>query len=175
MVGTIKRSLGKNDYRNRKKWDLEVPFVVYGYRRRQMADGFSPFELMYGVPPRMQENNAARPLLNCTTDIHREMGLIATASARASRLLRQNQDRKPSGKERRYAVGDTVLLAKGKSRTAPTRVFSTKYQGPFRVTEISHPRYHLVSQGGQHSRKPIYARRLIPYVVRPSHLQQKQI
>ena len=174
MVGTIKRSLGKTAYRNRKKWDLEVPFVVYGYRRRQMAEGSSPFELMYGVPPRMQENDA-KPLLSCTTDIHREMELMATASARASRVLRQNQDRKVSGKERRYDVGDMVLLAKGKSLTAPTRVFSTKYQGPFRVTEVGHPRYHLVSSGGRHSRKPIHARRLIPYILRPSHLQQKQI
>ena len=124
-----------------------------------MSEGFSPFELMYGVPPRMQGNDA-KPLLNCTTDAHRELELMAVTPARAARVLRQTQERKPSGKERGYSVGDTVLLAKGKSLTAPTRVFSTKYQGPFRVTEIGHPRYHLVSQGGRHSRKPIHARRL---------------
>ena len=88
MVGTIKRSLGKTAYRNRKKWDEEVPFVVYGYRRRQMSEGFSPFELMYGVPPRMQGNDA-KPLLNCTTDAHRELELMAVTSARAARVVRQ--------------------------------------------------------------------------------------
>ena len=90
---------------NRKDWDEEVPFILYGYRCRQTSEGFSLFELMYGVPPRMQGNDA-KPLLNSTTDAHRGLELMAVASSRAARVLRQNQERKRSGEEKAILCGE---------------------------------------------------------------------
>lgn len=54
MVKTIKNSLHGDD------WDLNGRRVVYGYRRRPLTTGASPFELMYGVPPRMVQDDGRR-------------------------------------------------------------------------------------------------------------------
>ena len=56
-IGTIKRSirktlLGKRDATS--KWESALKQILYGYRRRRLSDGFSPFELMYGVKPPAQ-------------------------------------------------------------------------------------------------------------------------
>ena len=68
------------------------------------------------VAPWIQENDA-KPLLNCAAqfsngfvstaavDVHRELELMAMASTRASRVLRQNRERKLSGERKAILRG----------------------------------------------------------------------
>jgi transposase InsO family protein len=53
-VQTIKKSLAKHVAQHRQlgDWDWELHWVALGYRcSKQAATGFSPYELLYGVPP----------------------------------------------------------------------------------------------------------------------------
>lgn len=52
MVGTIKSSIGRVFVSCLNKWDVVVGAVVFGYRHHPLRDGYSPFELLYGVMPK---------------------------------------------------------------------------------------------------------------------------
>ena len=53
MVGTLKAAIRKTVLEIGMEWDKALTQVLYGYHRRTMKNGVLPFELMYGVPPRM--------------------------------------------------------------------------------------------------------------------------
>ena len=143
MIGTIKRSLSKTAYRDRLRWDRELPSVLYGYRRRRLREGYPPFQLLYGVSPRMN-GFEPRPLLHVATDADRSREILATDAARATRADIQNTPRDSSKiKERRFTVGDQALVAKGKSFLGKLPAFTSKFTGPCRAVKANHPRYHL--------------------------------
>lgn len=48
IARTINGAIGKMIHRKPSDWDLAVSRVVYGYRRRDLVSGFSPFESLYG-------------------------------------------------------------------------------------------------------------------------------
>lgn len=53
MTATIKRSVARVVADSDLKWDAAVSRVVFGYCRRSNRKGLSPFELLYGVKPKM--------------------------------------------------------------------------------------------------------------------------
>ncbi len=116
MVGTTKRSLKKQvlqqDHVN--NWDLFLLRALYGYRLCRLQDGFSPFELLYGVPPRMHPGYQASAAANYSPPI-RQVELAALASLRASHALStsNNISRKPASSLHFLKVGDKILVAHG--------------------------------------------------------------
>lgn len=54
MVFTDKREAKKIVLGSVGEWDKSLHAARYGYRRRQMLTGISQFELLYGVPPRVE-------------------------------------------------------------------------------------------------------------------------
>lgn len=53
MVGTIKRAIGRVIVDTGREWDKVVGRVVFGYQKRPLKSGISPFELFCGVKPRL--------------------------------------------------------------------------------------------------------------------------
>lgn len=84
MVGTIKSGIGRLVQDNGKEWDEVVDKVVFGYCRRPMRDGMSPFELLYGVAPRLLPWNVPRS--GNGTESFRKTELLTVFGARATRV-----------------------------------------------------------------------------------------
>lgn len=61
-VGTLKASIRKMVIHDGIELDKALDKTLYGYRRRSFKEGSSPFELVYGVAPRM-DNSFTAPLL----------------------------------------------------------------------------------------------------------------
>ena len=173
MVGTIKRSLAKSAFKNSTNWDQLLTQTIYGYRRRRLAEGFSPFELMYGVPPRMGQADQ-KPLLHASTTNNRSIELSAASAARATRINSQENISQKPIRTRQFSVGDQVLVAKGQALSSSVKwpPLTSRYYGPCEIVKAKHPRYHLTSRNKKISRTPIHARRLILYRPRPAQLQE---
>lgn len=178
MVGTLKRAIRKTLLGNGApgaEWEQELNQVLYGYRRRRMADGYSPFELMYGVGPRSQPGPELDPIPK--GGVHaRELELLAALAYRATRVARQKkkEERLPkAASSRRFNVGDQVLVERGAALGALQKwpLGISKFYGPCRVVKARHPRYTLISPGARYSRRDIHAGRLIPFIQKPAHLQ----
>ena len=78
MVGTLKAAVRKTVLETGMEWDKAPTQVLYGYRRRAMKNGESPFELMYGVPPKMNTRaEIGAGVVVPSSDIHRRLELLA--------------------------------------------------------------------------------------------------
>ena len=172
MVGTLKRAISKIVFAGQEEWESTLPRVLYGYCRRRMAQGAAPFELMYGVPPRM-DGTEVGSLIPSSTEENRRMEHMATTTLRAVR-----SDRKPPKQEtrgiRKFEVEGYVLVAKGTALSATLKwpSFSSKYFGQCKIVRARHPLYHIVSEHGRYSRTEIHARRLVRFHQRPEHLNE---
>lgn len=166
MVGTIKRSIGRLINDGGISWDQAVVKTVFGYRRRPLAEGISPFQLLYGVSPRLMptEKDGGNGIMTLS---HRRMEILAALGPRAQRAQggKTSAKRRLPGKE--YAVGDLVLVAHGSALTnMKWPSFKSKFYGPCKVVSAKHPRYILRSSTGKHTRVAIHARRLVRYFQR---------
>jgi len=166
MVGTVKRGVKKMVLDEGIDWDQALTHVLYGYRRRPLAGGASPFELLYGVTPRMGRDKVSPCLSHSVED--RRIELLAVSAGRVKRIVDQREIRKGplrSKQTQKFQVGDLVLVAHGKALNPAVKwpAFKSVYYGPCRVVRESHPRYSLVSSHGRTSRKDIHARRLVKY------------
>jgi transposase InsO family protein len=66
-VQTIKRALAKMAYTAPANWDEHLPYVILGYNASvQKSTGFSPYHLLYAVPPSLP--NMARPVFDSPLD-----------------------------------------------------------------------------------------------------------
>jgi hypothetical protein len=71
---TLCRALARMADETREDWDRYLPAAVFAYRvRKHTATGTSPFELMYGVPPRLP--NGALMGISPTTKEERQQRL----------------------------------------------------------------------------------------------------
>ncbi|CDF33201.1 unnamed protein product [Chondrus crispus] len=165
MVGTLKAAVRKTVLGTGMEWDEALTQVLYGYRRRAMKNGVSPFELMYGIPPRMDSSaETGASLVVPSLDHHRRLELLTGSVPRAVRSGASVEKRLVASSSHFFEVGDKVLVARGTSFGGTKwPAFVSKFYGPCRILEVHHPRYVLESQHGRVSRKPIHARRLVLY------------
>lgn len=111
MVATLKRSFGRILNSCGHDCNVAVTKAVFGYRCSPGESWLLPFELLYGVKPRMVplaiSNGDGPSSIN-----HRQTELLALLGPRAKRVDRQQQ--RPKGledvSERKFEVGDTVLV-----------------------------------------------------------------
>ena len=147
IVGTLKKAVKKMVQGQGVSWENSVPKVLFGYRRRRLAGGVSPFELMYGFLPRI-EPAYKPPMIIPSTIAHTNMELMATDATRASRASKQSKSLTPNITEsRELSVGEEVLVAKGAALNPAQKwpALSSKFYGPCRIVKADHPRYYLVS------------------------------
>lgn len=172
MVGTIKKATGRLVEGNPKDWHKKCLSAVQGYRCRPLTHGKSPFELLYGVRPRI--TSAEAPSTISGTAEGRAVDIIALSGVRTGLQLKEVEGRENSTRcAKEYKVGDSVLVAYGKALDSSVKwpAFKSRYFGPCRVIRARHPLYDLESTQGRHSRIPIHARRLRPYLHRPIDLK----
>ena len=88
MVKTVKSGVAKFVLDRGDYWDIHVRQIVYGYRRRPLASGYSPFELMYGIAPRMTQDDGRVANGPQSTLDDRRAELMMVDGWRATRTLR---------------------------------------------------------------------------------------
>lgn len=85
MLGMIKKSVGRLVVGSERGWEEELSRAIYGYRRRPLDIEASPYELMYGVPPRVVQSDQT---VGHDTPIGRRMlENVAILAVRAERFL----------------------------------------------------------------------------------------
>ncbi len=84
MVGIQKKGLKKTVLTSGNAWDISIDTVLYRYRRKVLQVGAAPFELLYGVQPRMGSPMSVI-FLPEATERQRELEMIAVASVRAGK------------------------------------------------------------------------------------------
>lgn len=157
MVGTIKRSVKKMLLGTDTTWPKVLQSVLYGYRRRSLSGGPSPFERMYGAAPRM---DVADIVVTGASTLHtRAVELLALTSVRAQQVEQATSVLPAQLPTMHFDVGDLVLVACGPSLTSMGKLpaFTSPYYGPCRVLAARHPRYEMMSPQGRISREPIHA------------------
>ena len=175
IIGTLKRAahkvfigLGSSS----STWEAAIPTTVYGYRRRPSAGGCSPFQLLYGVPPRMTPLDQLLPFPTANLS-YRKMELIHVAAVRAERSHAQGRS-VPTGKrwDIRFPVDEELLVPKGASLGSVGKwpPFKSRFYGPCTDVRARHPRYTLVSHHNRYTRQGVHAKRLIRYKTKPEHL-----
>ena len=103
------------------EWEPALSQVVYGYRHRALHGVCSPFQLLYGVLPKMTSSDRA-PLFPAADLSHREMELTYMKALRASRVEGQRElPATTEGKIIHFKVGDEVLVAIRRSIGALTK------------------------------------------------------
>ncbi len=105
MVGTPKKALQKVSRSESKKWDQSLENILYGCMRRPGTDGIAPFEILFGVKPRLLIEPSV-----CTSGAEvlsraRPFELPLVLINRAVRLVPRSLRKEPH-----YQVGDRVLL-----------------------------------------------------------------
>ncbi len=168
MVGTIKKAIKKVVLTEGGEWDAVLPGVLYAYRRRSMPGGKSPYELLYGIQPRMTAVDTV-PLAHGTQAL-RELELLALCADRASRAKEHTNSpartRNPS--PHFFEVGDRVLAAREVAVLKIVKIppLISAFRGPYKIVKAKHPSYVLRSRSGKLSTSPIHASRLVRYDVR---------
>lgn len=115
MIRTLKRAarkiiigLGSSS----STWEAAIQTAEYGYRRRASAGGSSPFQLLYGVPPRMTLLDQL-PLFPTANLSYRNMELIHVAAVRAERSHARCKSAPPRKRwDVTFRVGEEILVAK---------------------------------------------------------------
>ena len=143
-----------------KEWDICIPDVLTGYRRKPGFDGNSPFEILYGIKPRTQPVPPMIDTLPHDASIIREFEMAMTIALRANRLVPMG-----STKGKPFETGDLVLLPLGKDKGGP-KISAKLWSGPYEILTAKHLAYVLRNFRGRRSRQPIYARRLRLYTQR---------
>lgn len=169
MVKTIKEAVSKLVSDQPLEWDELAGQVAYGYRRRPLGSGHSPFQLMYGILPRMTQDDGRKGELPGSSLADRRAEILMVQGWRATRALRASGGAR--GEERaarKFVVGDLVLVAHGEylAKGVLKPAFKSAFYGPCQVVAAHHPRYELVSSTGRRTRKWIHARRIVKYYSR---------
>lgn len=137
--------------------------AVFGYRSRLAQNGWSSFELLYGVKkmivPAVYDRDARSSEVES-----RRTEFLALLGQRLSRIKIHEERAQKRKDGTRYAVGDLVMVEyEDVIRTSKWPAFKTRLYGPCRVVGEKNPRYSLVSSTRRRSRKGIHARRLLRY------------
>ena len=160
MVGTIKKSLQKMSRGGHKDRDTCLRSALYGYRRKPGADGASPFEVLFGVKPRIAIDGVEAVPEESIVANARPLELALALIMRAERLIPRIESQ-----EAIFEIGDLVLLRRG-NQPRGSKFEARMWLGPFEVVSVHHPRYTLKNAPGRKSRKPVHLRRLRKYYER---------
>jgi hypothetical protein len=154
-VRTIKKALAKycEDTETSDEWDKYLPYIGLGYRASpQASTKYSPYELLYGVPPiippaiktRMDlpidfanEDEATAYVLSRAKDLKEHMPIamsnLESAQHRQAMAYRARRTGNFVPKLRKFEVGDFVY----KKRSELNSTMQTKFKrGIFRVAEV---------------------------------------
>lgn len=104
MVGTMKRGIRRLVVQYGKEWDVFVDKILFGYHRRPARDGVSPFELLYGVKPRILPSDGT-DITKKGGAINRNVELLALRGPRAAKADSQAKNAQRRKQSEAFAVG----------------------------------------------------------------------
>lgn len=163
MVENFQRSIKKMMLDDGVNPDVAMPRALFGYRRRPLKEGPSPFQLLYGVVPRLPAPKCAADTLasgGSSTISTRQSELLAIHSARATQIVNQTTIGPRLGHSAyRFNVSDDVLIAYEADLTSTMKwlAFKSSYYDPWRVVKARHLRYTPTSLHGRHYRRDVHA------------------
>ena len=147
---TLKTALRKHAARYGVQWDRMLPGVVWAYRNTpHEATHEKPSYLLFGMDCRTPSEAAVLPpasVVPADLGDFREELTVSLASAReiaansiqqAQKRYKQNYDRGVT--EKKYRVGDWVLVKFPADETGKSRKLSRPWHGPYRVVNIRQP------------------------------------
>ncbi len=133
MIGSLKKGAKKLILTTGKEWDECLTDVVTGYRRRPAKDGKSPFEILFGVKPRV-DYEPERVLTSAKDEqLVRTFENALVQVARITRVVPI-----PRKEEAIFSVGEKVLLRRGGKPKGP-KIWARMWLGPYTIKEESHP------------------------------------
>jgi hypothetical protein len=151
------------------EWDKTIASILYGYRQRPQTDGWTPYQMLFGTPPRLAGVEPVA-LIENPTDNTRRIELLAQKAVQAARRTWEMPQ-----VETKFAPGNKVLVARGAAMNLVKQAaLVPKWYGPFEVTFADHPRYHLRAANGRVTRRPVHARRLRQYWDRTSNVAESE-
>lgn len=169
FIGTFKHSLYKmvNHARlSTSEWDLFLTSILFAYRMRPLTPlRHSPFQLLFGIPPRLPIDNQQPPNPLRYNYSVRSMEIDALWAYRHSLLA----DAIASSTVPTFAIGSLVLLLDPQLRKPNFKypAFKPRYTGPFKVESIlPHNFYTLLNNTNSIVSKSIHCSRLIAYQAR---------
>lgn len=158
MVGTVKPSIGRSGNASGQAWYTVPQMVLFGYRSRPNREGVLPFELLYGVKPKILAADHGVESIRSTKD--RDMELLSLCSLRPERanMIPRTENEVPV-----YQEEDKVLVGYGAVFSGQKwPAFQSKYYVHCAVV-CAHLHYKLISATGRCTHKPIHARRLVRF------------
>ena len=151
LVGTLKAAVRKTVLESVIELENALTQVLYGYRRRAMKNGVSPFESMYGVPLRIYlSTKTGESIIIHSLDHHRRLGLIAASVPRAIRSGASAHNSIGLASSYFFEQGERVLVAGG-TAFGGTKwpAFVSKFYGSCRIQEGRYHRHLLESHHGR--------------------------
>jgi transposase InsO family protein len=169
FIGTMKRAMLRSLTATVTEWDKTIASILYGYRQRPQTDGWTPYQMLFGTPPRLAGVEPVA-LIENPTDNTRRIELLAQKVVQAARRTWEMPQ-----VETKFAPGNKVLVARGAAMNLVKQAaLVPKWYGPFEVTFADHPRYHLRAANGRVTRRPVHARRLRQYWDRTSNVAESE-
>lgn len=156
MVGRIKAAINRCVLQDKVEWDCVLWRCIFGYRCCSQVGDISPYEVMFGSPPRLL--NRTESLVDVGDDSAvRHVKLATVNTIRAQHVI----PRTNSSSLACFAVGDQVLMAQGESFSSKGwPAFTSRFMGPYTIKSVNHPYYVLISSSTKMTCKGIHARRL---------------
>ena len=158
---TLIKILSKTLDDHPKKWAEQLPIALWAYRTsKRKPTGETPYALVYGeeaiLPAEIEIPSARMRLRSLVEEESRPAALEALADFRDKAKEKLERYHKRLRRQyntavvpRQILVGDLVLkTATQVMRGTPTTKFYPKWEGPYRVREISESGYCKISRVG---------------------------
>ena len=142
---------------NQSDWDKWLSIVTSAYRTSvHSSTGFSPYELVFGVPPRtpvVSEFDDYDQLTSVTyADYARGVGKrLVEDRARAARNIRAGQEKSSVPSTSDFSVGDCVMLKVHSVPRGKSKKLCARFSGPYRIESVHRPDY-VIRSGRQKKR-----------------------
>jgi hypothetical protein len=158
-------------------WDKHLPSVIFGYRiNKQGSSGFSPFELMYGVKPRLpldlegdlpcvtdqSEDGRAQRIIDLGEQLVQLRHQAKENIAVAQTAQKKRYDIKHAAPD--FAVGEEVLKYNRRRDTRMGDKLVSRYTGPFVIHEVIGRGVYRVTDGETILKQVVNARNLKKFI-----------
>ena len=155
MVRTVKNAIAKLIYDRLGEWDRALYSAVHGYRVRETRERESPFELLFGVKPRIPPFDDAAQIVD---EDYRPIEIAQIA------LVRNNLKQEGTTRvDPKFTVGEQVWMARSHDKDRKNLKLALRWDGPYQVAEARPPSYKLRPIDGRITRRYIHKRHLSRY------------
>ncbi|OMJ14361.1 Pol polyprotein [Smittium culicis] len=143
MNQTIRYSLARSCDGNYTEWERALSCTMRGIRSRKLSKGYSPYELMFGVKPKMNFEYTFHAPISLQARVLESLELKNIRR----RLMRNSES---SNQRPSFNIGDMVLVLHYSLRKHQMRdKMSPRYIGPYVIQNIlPHNTYKVRSEKG---------------------------